>query len=437
MNKLFAPIVVTLVLTACGGGGGPGGAAAPPVSSHGEVPCTVQETVSSHTLCMSPVQVNGASFTVDPYVSASLDFNGDGFPDAVLSTNTVSNANTPSAVSFITGTANPTVYNTASPAITGGTAGAWFARDIVVNDFNGDGKPDFYIADASEYTATGTLPWNGTNQYYYINNGTGGFVKTDTGVSALVHGAGGANSAADGFSLALNTPWSWGTTWSMSNVYFHTVAPTGETDNPLPGASSFCYSTTIDVNHDGKKDIIGFSAPDFTHKIYINDGTGHFTAGAVIPNFVNSNVVVESVAVADLNGDGWDDFVTMQIDRTVVNSNYSSMRVYINDQAGSFTDATTAWIGANFQNNAYKFFQVQAFDVNNDGKADLVFVHDVDPVANTRKVEVLTNTGTSFATNNFTNLTGYIGETLIPMHNSAGNYLLVSQGGAMKAMVIK
>ena len=431
MNKLFAPIVVTLVLTACGGGGGPSGATAPPVSINGQVPCTVQETVSSHTLCMSPVQVNGASFTTDAYVAASLDLNGDGFPDAVLSTNSVSNANSPSGISFITGTANPAVYNTVTPAITGGTAGAWFARDIVVNDFNGDGKPDFYIADASEYTATGTLPWDGTNQYYYVNNGAGGFVKTDTGVSALVHGAGGANSAVDGFSLALNTP------WGSSTNYFHTVNSVGQTDNPLPGATSFFYSTTIDVNHDGKKDIIGFSAPDYTHKIYINDGTGHFTAGAVIPNFVNSNVVVESVAVADLNGDGWDDFVTMQIDRTVVNSNYSSMRVYINDQSGSFTDATTAWIGTSFQNNAYKFFQVRAVDVNNDGKADLVFVHDVDPTVYTRKVEVLTNTGTSFATNNFTNLTGYIGNTLIPMHNSAGNYLLVSQSGVMKAMVIK
>ena len=380
---------------------------------------------------MSPVEVNGANFSTDAYVAASLDLNGDGYPDAVLSTNSVSNANTPSPVSFITGTANPVVYNTVTPTITGGSAGAWFARDIVVNDFNGDGRPDFYIADASEYTATGMMPWNGTNQYYYVNNGSGGFVKTDTGVSALVHGAGGANSAVDGFDLALNTP------WGSSTNYFHTVAATSETDNPLPGASSFFYSTTIDVNHDGKKDVIGFSAPDYTHKIYINDGTGHFTAGAVIPNFVNSNVVVESVAVADLNGDGWDDFVTMQIDRTVVNSNYSSMRVYINDQAGSFTDATTTWIGTSFQNNAYKFFQVRAVDVNNDGKADLVFVHDVDPVAHTRKIEVLTNTGTSFTTNNFANLTGYIGNTLIPMHNSAGNYLLVSQSGVMKAMVIK
>jgi len=380
---------------------------------------------------MSPVQVNGANFSTDAYVAASLDLNGDGYPDAVLSTNTISNANLPSGISFITGTANPAVYNTVTPAITGGSAGAWFARDIVVNDFNGDGRPDFYIADASEYTATGMMPWDGTEQYYYINNGTGGFVKTDTGVSALVHGAGGANSAVDGFDLALNTP------WGSSTNYFHTVAATGETDNPLPAATSFFYSTTIDVNHDGKKDIIGFSAPDFTHKIYINDGTGHFTAGAVIPNFVNSNVVVESVAVADLNGDGWDDFVTVQIDRTVINSNYSSMRVYINDQSGSFTDATSTWIGTSFQNNAYKFFQVRAVDVNNDGKADLVFVHDVDPVAHTRKVEVLTNTGTAFATNNFTNLTGYIGETLIPMHNSAGNYLLVSQSGVMKTMVIK
>ena len=198
---------------------------------------------------MSPVQVNGANFSTDAYVAASLDLNGDGYPDAVLSTNTVSNANSPSGISFITGTANPAVYNTVTPAITGGTAGAWFARDIVVNDFNGDGKPDFYIADASEYTATGTLPWEGTNQYYYVNNGAGGFVKTDTGVSALVHGAGGANSAVDGFSLALNTP------WGSSTNYFHTVAATGETDNPLPGATSFFYTTTIDVNHDGKKDL--------------------------------------------------------------------------------------------------------------------------------------------------------------------------------------
>jgi hypothetical protein len=318
-----------------------------------------------------------------------------------------------------------------SPTISGGTASAWYTRDIVVGDFDGDGKKDFYLADASEYTATGTMPWDGTTQYFYANNGNGAFTKTSTGVSALVHGAGYGNSAVDGFGLALNTP------WGSTTNYFHSINNTTDTANPLPGAGAFFYTATIDVNRDGKKDIIGFSGTDYSHRIYLNNGSGQFTAGSVIPNFVNDNVVVESVAVADLNGDGWDDFVTVQIDRTTASTNYSYMRVYINNQAGSFTDATTTWIGTGYQNNYYKFFQVRAFDVNNDGKTDLVFVRDLDTSTYTRKVEVLLNTGSAFNSINFSNLQGAMQNTLVLMAGTAGNYMLVIRNNVMKAVAIK
>jgi hypothetical protein len=205
----------------------------------------------------------------------------------------------------------------------------------------------------------------------------------------------------------------------------------------LPAAPSFFYTATIDVNHDGKKDIIGFSASDYTHRIYINNGTGGFTAGSVIPNFVNSNIVVENVAVADLNGDGWDDFVSVQIDRTAANTNYSYIRVYINNQAGSFTDATSTWLGTGYQNNYYKFFRIRAFDINNDGKTDLVFVRDLDSSAYTRKVEVLLNTGSAFNSVNFSNLQGAMQTTLVPMSGTAGNYMLVIRNNVMKAVAIK
>ena len=430
--KHTIPLLLTLVLTACGGGGGGGSSSAISASSLSlvNITCSTQEDLASHTLCMSTVQVDGVSYSMNSYESASLDVNDDGYPDVILSNNSASN-NSDSPVTFIAGTASPTVYTRITPTIVGGSAGAWFTRDIVVGDFNGDGKKDFYLADASEYTATGMMPWDGTTQYFYTNNGNGSFTKTSTGVSALVHGAGAANSAVDGFGLALNTP------WGSTTNYFHTVNNAADTANPLPAAPSFFYTTTIDVNHDGKKDIIGFSASDYTHRIYINNGSGSFTAGATIPNFVNSNIVVESVAVADLNGDGWDDFVTVQIDRSAGATNYSYMRVYINNQTGSFTDATSTWLGTGYQNNYYKFFQVRAFDINNDGKKDLVFVRDIDTSAYTRKVEVLLNTGSSFTAIDFSNLQGAMQNTLVLMSSTAGNYMLVLRNGVMKAVAIK
>jgi len=437
MQRLLV-LIATLVLTACGGGGG-GSGSEPESGSPGavakallvNVSCVTQEELSGHTLCMSTVQVDGASYTTDSFVSASFDLNNDGYPDAILSSNVAITVNTTSPVRFIAGTASPTVYTTMTPVISGGTASAWFTRDIVVGDFDGDGKKDFYLADASEYTATGTLPWEGTTQYFYVNNGNGAFTKTSTGVSALVHGAVYGNSAVDGFGLALNTP------WGSTTNYFHSINNVTATANPLPGAGQFFYTATIDVNRDGKKDIIGFSGRDFSHRIYLNNGSGSFTAGSVIPNFVNDNVVVESVAVADLNGDGWDDFVTVQIDRTAAKTEYSYMRVYINNQAGSFTDATATWVGTGYQNNYYKFFQVRAVDINNDGKTDLVFVRCLDTSTYTRKVEVLLNTGSSFNSTNFTNLQGAMQNTLVLMAGTAGNYMLVTRDNVMKAVAIK
>jgi FG-GAP-like repeat len=439
---LFAPF-----LFSCGGGGGGSSSntpsttttpSSPPVNL-ADVPCAEQEISNGYTLCLAQVTVDGAKPSLDPYVAESLDLNGDGYPDVVYQTNANIKTNVNVPLYFLSGAQSPTTYSSLNLSITGGAAESWYIRQIITGDFNGDGKPDFYPVDASEYGGTNGWPWEGTNQYVYLNN-SGSFAKTNLlETNALVHGAGGANFKTDGFWVAANTPWG-----SDSKPKFYIASGSSTAGAPLPGLLSreaFFYTTTIDVNKDGKKDVIGFSSSsDQAHHIYINNGSGVFTAGPVIPNyFPNQAVTVEGVAVADFNGDGWDDFVILQIDRRGSNPNNNSwLRVYINNKAGSFTDQTSTWLGTAYQNNAYGWVHLKTADMNNDGKADLFFVRDLNPGKDySRKYEILMNTGSIFSPTNFSKLQGYIGNASFSLRNQSGNYFWLTKQGNPYVGVIK
>jgi hypothetical protein len=131
---------------------------------------------------------------------------------------------------------------------------------VAVGDFNGDGKPDFVVADAGIY-ASGT--WvSGDIVSVFLNNGDGTF------------------AAAQSYTV-------WG--------------------SPTPGA--YPPTTTAvavgDFNHDGKLDIVATIA-DGTVSVLLNNGNGAFGAAQ---NYAISGPA-NSIAVGDFNHDGFPDVVT-------------------------------------------------------------------------------------------------------------------------------
>src|SRR5262249_41190999 len=153
-----------------------------------------------------------------------------------------------------------------------------------------------------EYTEPGASLFRGATQYVYLGTSSGSFVKTDIGIGVkTVHGPALGDKTSDGFALALNTPWqdfqaspNWTNLVSADlagNVSANKILWT----DPLFGAVSgtngaFPYLTTIDVNHDGSRDIVMLGRyTGNNNEIWLNDGRGNLTKTKTLVNWVTTS----------------------------------------------------------------------------------------------------------------------------------------------------
>lgn len=381
------------------------------------VTCEQVGTVLGMTACLTRATLDGRSFSY--YFSpagAHIDFDQDGNADLILSANwDLSIGTTPIPVNFFKGLGNGKDFLSYSTLISGdgADASALFTRNIVVGDFNSDGKQDFYLADASEYTTPSSSNFDGTLQYLYLSSGSGTYTKANIGIGIkTVHGAAVGVPAKDGFALALNTPWQPMVT-SPNWVNFISVNATGSITNrsvlysdplfaPLsPDNGGFPYLTAIDVNGDGARDVVMLGRyGNNNNVIWLNDGRGNFTLSRSIPNWVSGLYQAENAEVGDLNGDGLQDMIVMHIDRrTNPETRNSTLRVWINDGNGGFVDRTDTWLGSNFQDYTVGYFDYKIADLDGDGFPDIVFTTHYSPPPGTpgqtlaAKMVVLKNNG--------------------------------------------
>ena len=158
------------------------------------------------------------------------------------------------------------------------------------------------------------------------------------------------------------------------------LVPIGDVAGISNGKSASMGSVVLDVNHDGQQDLL--VAREDGVWLHINN-KGHFSntkLDAVMPE----GTVPLSVAVADLNKDGaFDMYVAGYIRHDLVEGQNifregygGSSRLFINNGDNTFTDATDE-AGLTYKHNT---FQSMFFDVDRDGKEDLIVVHDTGHV---------------------------------------------------------
>ena len=245
----------------------------------------------------------GASFQ-DPIITQSAhaggvvtaDFNGDGIDDVAV-TNIATGA-----VTVFTGSGKG--YFNAGKTYAGGV----LAGDLAAGDVNGDGVMDLVVTRGIDSPVSGAYDVS-----VFLGNGDGTFRSA---ISSKVLGS-----------------------------------PAAKTYNR--------QSFAVDVNHDGKADLIGYWG------VALGKGDGTFAAPKPFPS---QALPVRALAVGDINHDGNQDIIVGQ---------FTNATIYtlLGDGHGGFTVKNTEKLN-------YTYPQINALtlgDINGDGTLDLIYDYSASP----------------------------------------------------------
>jgi VCBS repeat protein len=291
-------------------------------------------------------------------IEETADFNGDGYVDVVFV-----RAHWPTFDTyplqillnnrrglFVDGTAS--IFEGAPPRVQ-------FPRELLVAEFNGDGRPDIFVADHG-YDA---FPGPG-----YQN------------------------------ALVLSTP----------------SGKLRDASANLPQRSDFTHSVAAaDVNGDGSVDLyVGnmyTDAQKIPPGVLLNDGTGRFTeCGDCLPALMRGTITVPwhprpldgrtyaAAEFADVDTNGTQDLVLggngfYRVDNDGIIS--SDNQLLLNDGSGHFRLSPGALPPRGFGNTALGY-DVRAADLTRDGKPDLLFAYTkTEPIGQGRWIQILVNNG--------------------------------------------
>ncbi len=302
------------------------------------------------------------------------DFNGDGKLDVTFSYFLFPLEDRAVPIRVLTGDgaggftdSTTALFGAAPPATVHG-------RQIVVADFNKDGRADAFFADHG----LDASPYPGARNALFLSSGAAGLTNAVNGlpnIADFTHSAATGDVDGDGdidlfvgnqgdgdkYPYLLLNNGSGGFTLNRSGL------PT----NLHSGDPGVTTSTLFDADGDGDLDLfLGPWDPRQRAAVILeNDGKGNFLKTLTtinIPAHGTSENVIDSKAV-DINGDGILDLVVS----TVVDFfNVGSIRFYINDGKGHFTDETDARLPARSADSWN--IRVQFADLNGDGKVDML-----------------------------------------------------------------
>jgi hypothetical protein len=305
---------------------------------------------------------------------AVADFNGDGRPD-ILAARSIYQSGQRFSLAVLVNRGDGTFTDQTSSVFEGEVPTTLEPRRLLVADFNGDGRPDVFIADEGQdvppslgyqntlaisapggklVDATANLP----QRWDFSHAAAAADVNGDGSIDLFVGNLGRADS-----SILLND----------GTGHFHDEPDGIPAKLADPGQSIITSAVFADVNRDGFPDLIvgGGSNGLYTTVpvVLFNNGHGAFPAQSgklpLPPGGFNSPVDFKT---ADLNGDGFPDIVASYV--KTPGSTGRWIQVLINNGDGTFKDETQARLPQTNTNGSW-IKEIQLVDLNNDGAPDI------------------------------------------------------------------
>jgi len=313
----------------------------------------------------------GGTFSVSVAVA---DVNADGRPDLVVANQCVTSTNCANGtIGVLLGNGDGTFQS----AVTYGSGGAnstW----VAVADVNGDGKPDVAVSNQCA-SSINCLSQNGSVGVL-INRGDGTFGAA----TVLTTGAFGSNSVAvrdvnhDGNPDLLVANQCQGSTSSSvacTNGTMSVLLGNGDGTFRPPfrygsGGSVADSIAVADVNGDGKADVLVVNAADNPNNpstgtvgILLGNGDGSFQAA---PSSSPVGQIATATAVADVNGDGKDDLIIANQCASANSCANGEVSIFLGNGNGTFKPPVS------YESGGFDAVSVAVADMNGDGKPDLL-----------------------------------------------------------------
>jgi hypothetical protein len=316
----------------------------------------------------------------------AADFNGDGLVDVLIARlGAVSTDTFPVTVLLNRGKGR--FVDATRSIFVGAPPRTQHPRQIVVADFNGDGRPDAFIADHGSdqqpfpgfpntlilsrplgklVDASANLPRTPDFSHSVAAGDVDGDGTLDLYVGNLSSGCNGC--AAVPPEILLND----------GTGHFRIADGALPTEVAAPFSPHYNGSALVDVNGDGALDLVlaaGSNAffPPVPSLVLLGDGHGHFSfASQLPPKPFGPGANSLGMAFGDLNGDGKPDFVLANAptDQSLTSA---WLQVLINNGDGTFRDETDTRLPGQRADNTDPWIPFpQLLDINGDGKRDLL-----------------------------------------------------------------